>query len=138
MGHRNNGDGATWLLNQQGGGGGGILFGSATTANATTEWARFDGSGNLYVSDNYNQRVRKITAGETITTYAGSGLGSFCGVPGLATAACLEFPIGLAVDVLGNLYVANSNADREGSVLRVRTHPLLSGRCGQAPAVMPG
>jgi len=45
--NRTGGDGETWLLNQQGGGGGGIRFGAATTGNATTEWARFDGSGNL-------------------------------------------------------------------------------------------
>jgi hypothetical protein len=45
--NRSGSEGETWLLNQQGGGGGGIRFGSATTANVATEWARFDGNGNL-------------------------------------------------------------------------------------------
>jgi hypothetical protein len=47
--NRSGNEGETWLLNQQGGGNGnaGIRFGSATTANATTEWARFLNNGNL-------------------------------------------------------------------------------------------
>jgi fibronectin-binding autotransporter adhesin len=45
--NRSGGAGETWLINQQGGGSGGIRFGSATTSNTVTEWARFDGSGNL-------------------------------------------------------------------------------------------
>ena|SRR6476661_3865508 len=47
--NRTGGDGETWLLNQKGGGtsNAGIRFGSATTGNAVTEWARFRDDGNL-------------------------------------------------------------------------------------------
>ncbi|OGU12706.1 MAG: hypothetical protein A2075_16850 [Geobacteraceae bacterium GWC2_58_44] len=68
-----------------------------------------DSSGNLYISDSNNDRLRKVTAGTgIITTLAGNGK---WGDNGLATAAALSSPRGVAVDQTGNLYIADSELD---------------------------
>ena len=66
-----------------------------------------DGSGNLYVADYFNQRIRRIDPDGVITTIAGTGERGFGGDDGPATEAQLNFPVGLAVDGSGNLYVAD-------------------------------
>jgi sugar lactone lactonase YvrE len=67
-----------------------------------------DGHGNLYIADTRNQRVRKVTAGGTITTIAGGGPG-LRGRSGLATRAHLNHPTGVAVDGKGNIYIADTS-----------------------------
>lgn len=65
-----------------------------------------DSKGNLYVSDELNNRVRKVAAGTgVITTFAGTESFGFSGDGGLATAARLYFPGQLAVDASDNLYI---------------------------------
>lgn len=68
----------------------------------------FDTSGNLYVAEFQGHRVRKIFANGTITTYAGTGssLGYFTGNNGPATSAVVKAPTGLAIDTIGNLFIA--------------------------------
>ena len=67
-----------------------------------------DGAGNLYISD-LSARVRKIYPNGPIFTVAGSGLHGYSGDGGLATAAMLDSPTGVAVDSKGNLYIADTN-----------------------------
>jgi len=64
-----------------------------------------DGSGNLYVADNVNNRIRKITPGGYVTTIAGSGASAYA--DGQGTAASFYRPQGVAVDGAGNVYVAD-------------------------------
>jgi sugar lactone lactonase YvrE len=64
-----------------------------------------DTAGSLYVVDFYNQVVRKISNG-IITTAAGNGTYGYSGDKGPATSAQLAGPSGIAVDYLGNLYIA--------------------------------
>ncbi|MBN1841374.1 MAG: hypothetical protein JW883_03705 [Deltaproteobacteria bacterium] len=71
-----------------------------------------DASGNLYIADAFNRRVRKVDTSGIITTLAGNGDGVFGGDGGPAVEASLTTPSGVAVDAAGNLYVADLNARR--------------------------
>ena len=71
----------------------------------------FDTAGNLYIADTLNYRIREISHG-TITTVAGTGTNGFTGDGGPATAAELFAPYGVAVDVAGNLYIADASNQR--------------------------
>ena len=72
----------------------------------------FDKSGNLYVADELNHRIRKIDSLGIITTIAG-GIAGYAGDNGPATAAKISLPNGLALDDTGNLYVAGGNVVRK-------------------------
>lgn len=63
----------------------------------------FDGSGNLFVADYLNHRIRKISSSGVVTTFAGSGAAGV--IDGLGTAAQFYYPRGLCFDSYGNLYV---------------------------------
>ena len=67
-----------------------------------------DSTGNLYIADSLNNRIRKVSNG-VITTVAGNGSPGFGGDNGLATNAQLNDPLGVAVDSAGNLYIADTN-----------------------------
>ena len=67
----------------------------------------FDSSGNLYIADSFNQRIRKISGGD-ITTVAGNGTGGYSGDGAAATSAELLSPSSVAVDSSGNLYIADT------------------------------
>ena len=84
----------------------------ATTADLASPTAvAVDGSGNnLYIADTFNNMVREVnlTTG-IITTVAGTGTAGFSGDNGLATAAELYDPSGLAVSSSGTLYISDSD-----------------------------
>jgi sugar lactone lactonase YvrE len=67
----------------------------------------FDALGNLYISDQYNERIRKVNTSGIIATVAGNGTQGYSGDGAFATAAKLSLPGGLAFDALGNLYIAD-------------------------------
>ena len=73
-----------------------------------------DGAGNLYIADSGNHLIREVDRNGTISTVAGNfGLGAgFSGDGGPATSAKLNFPSGIAVDVAGNLYIADTHNSR--------------------------
>ncbi len=66
-----------------------------------------DGSGNLFIADYGNNRIRKVDGGGTITTYAGISIPGFSGDGGPATAANIYEPAGLVIDAAGNLYFSD-------------------------------
>ena len=66
-----------------------------------------DPAGNLFIRDTESGRVRKVTRNGVITTVAGNGSASHSGDGGLATAAGIEEPRGIAVDAQGNLFIAS-------------------------------
>src|ERR1700722_14223442 len=72
----------------------------------------FDSSGNLYIGDSANNRIRMVTPGGTITTVAGNGNPGFSGDGGPATKAELNSPFGIAFDPSGNLYIADGGNNR--------------------------
>ncbi|MBX9808411.1 MAG: SMP-30/gluconolactonase/LRE family protein, partial [Flavobacteriaceae bacterium] len=64
-----------------------------------------DVSGNVYVTESLNNKIRKITPTGVVSTFAGSGLqGS---ADGIGTVASFNYPSGIAVDASGNVYVAD-------------------------------
>ena len=70
-----------------------------------------DSSGNLYIADSHNQRIRKVSGG-IITTIAGTGAAGYSGDGGAATAAQLSLPSAVTIDSNGNLYIADTNNQR--------------------------
>jgi DNA-binding beta-propeller fold protein YncE len=72
-----------------------------------------DRSGNLYIADSSNDRIRRVDRQTgVITTVAGAGERGFAGDGGPASAARLYFPHGLALDEAGNLYIADAGNHR--------------------------
>jgi len=68
---------------------------------------RLDGSGNLYISDYNNNRIRKLDAGGNLTTYAGTGGAGWSGDGGAPINAILNHPAGLAVNANNQLIFAD-------------------------------
>lgn len=66
-----------------------------------------DASGNIYISDAGNHRVRCVSTSGFIRTIAGNGTAGFAGDGGPASASQLNSPYGLAFDSAGNLYIAD-------------------------------
>ena len=97
--------------------------GSAIRARLDTPAAvAIDSKGNVYIADTLNHRIRKVNRAGIIVTVAGSGAVStvghgtggfgFSGDGGPAVSAQLSLPEGVAVDSLGNLFIADTGNDR--------------------------
>ena len=81
---------------------------AATAAQINHPYAvAIDGSGNIYIADENNNCIRKINSSGVISTIAGNGTLGYSGDGGAATAAELSLPRGVAVDGLGNVYIAD-------------------------------
>ncbi|MBZ5623221.1 MAG: hypothetical protein LAQ69_31545 [Acidobacteriia bacterium] len=92
-----------------------------------------DGTGNLFIADTNNNRIRRVDAQTgIITTVAGSGpvngyehyeqngKGTFCGDGGPATQACLNTPHSVALDSAGNLFIADGDNRHDNSRMEGR------------------
>ena len=86
-----------------------------------------DSSGNLYIADTYNHRIRKVDSSGTITTVAGTGVSGFSGDGGMASAAMLDSPGDVAVDGSGNLYIADTYNSRIRRVDTMGTLTTIAG-----------
>ena len=71
-----------------------------------------DSAGILYIADTYNHSIRGVAADGTITTFAGDGSWGFSGDGALATSSQLGFPSGVAADVAGNVFIADTENNR--------------------------
>ena len=91
-----------------------------------------DAAGNVYVADRWNHRVRKIDTEGVVSTVAGTGSPGGNGDGGPATQAQLAFPVAVAADPSGNLYIAEggSHRIRKVSVDGVITRFAGTGRSG--------
>ena len=104
------GTGRERYYNQRGYSGDG---GPAVEARLNGPWGvAVDRSGNLYIADAGNQRVRRVDGAGVITTVAGNGTSNYSGDGGPAVEASLRGPVKVAVDGLGNLYIADAGNDR--------------------------
>ena len=86
-----------------------------------------DGAGNLYIADQYNNRIRRVDSTGTLTTIAGTGERRFGGDGGPAIQAQLGDPTGVAVDGAGNLYIADQYNNRIRRVDSTGTITTIAG-----------
>jgi len=84
----------------------GVTEGIGTAAKFNTPAGiAVDASGNIYVADDENERIRKIASGGVVSTLAGGFLSGF--TDGVGGVAQFNSPTGLAIDASGNIYVAD-------------------------------
>ncbi|MDD2699058.1 MAG: BspA family leucine-rich repeat surface protein, partial [Arcobacteraceae bacterium] len=89
----------------------GFADGSSTTAQfQNLTGVAVDSSGNMYVADQANHRIRKIDTNGNVTTLAGSGISGFA--DGSSITAQFQNPLGVAVDSSGNVFAIDSNNHR--------------------------
>jgi sugar lactone lactonase YvrE len=99
------------------------------TAVATTSKLNYptgvaiDKSGNLYIADANNNRVRKVTTAGIITTIAGTGKAGYGGDGRAATGAQLKYPTDVAVDDAGDVYVTDY---RNSRIRKITTSGTIS------------
>jgi uncharacterized protein (TIGR03437 family) len=93
-----------------------------------------DGVGNLYIADSFNNRVRKVSNG-VITPFAGSGTAGFSGDGGPALSAALSIPAKLALDLEGNLYIADIGNNR---IRKVSTNGIITTVAGNGSTTYSG
>ena len=89
------------------------------------------GSGNLYIADTGNDRIRRVDTAGIITTIAGVGETSYSGDGGHAVSALLNYPAGVAVDDSGILYIADTGNHR---IRRVDTAGIITTIAGTGEA----
>lgn len=92
-----------------------------------------DAQGNLYIGDTYNNCIRKVDTAGIITTVAGVGgpTGAYSGDGGLAINAYLNAPVGMSLDTMGNLYIADASnnvvrkVDTSGVITTIAGNTLM-------------
>jgi hypothetical protein len=89
-----------------------------------------DASGNVYVADSGNNNIRKVTAGGSVSTLAGA-VGFAGSADGAGTAALFNMPQGIAVDAVGNVYVADTNNSTIRKITATGVVSTLAGVAGQ-------
>jgi uncharacterized protein (TIGR03437 family) len=101
---------STYAGNNTAGAGQGGDTGTADTAQLDNPSSlALDASGNLYIADSLNNKIRKVTASNSfINTFAGNSFNDFAGDGGPAVNAELNNPEGIAIDAIGNVYIADT------------------------------
>ncbi len=110
--------------------------GQATAAELFLPWGvTIDAQDNLYISDQASHRVRKVSTTGIINTFAGNGTAGSSGNGGQATVAELYSPSGMALDVSGNLYIADVH---DNYIRKVNTSGVISTVAGNGTAGFSG
>lgn len=86
--------------------------GAATNAPLVPAAVAVDAAGNLYIADDTNNRVRMVTPKGIITTFAGNGSASYSGDNSLAISAGIDAPEGVALDSVGDVFIAAKGEQR--------------------------
>jgi uncharacterized protein (TIGR03437 family) len=84
-----------------------------------------DSSGNLYIADQNNFRIRKVSGG-TINTIAGNGTAGYSGDTGAATSANISPPCGVAVDKSGDVYFSQSSPSTNAAIREVSANGTIN------------
>jgi sugar lactone lactonase YvrE len=106
--------------------------GSVATFGSWPAGVALDASGNIYVADSGNNKIRKIDSRGTVTTFAGSGAtGS---ADGAAATASFNRPYRLAIDASGNLYVSDQSNNKIRKITPQGVVSTLAGTGAQGDA----
>jgi hypothetical protein len=87
--------------------------------------------GRIFIADTNNQRIRVVGSNGTISTFAGTGVAGILGDGGPASAAQLDRPVGLALDVANNLFITDENNHRLREIAADSTITTIAGNGGQ-------
>jgi sugar lactone lactonase YvrE len=120
--------------------GGGSIYpgdgGAATNASLNyCNGVAVDTSGNLYLVDLFHHRIRKVDTNGIITTVTGNGSASYSGDGGAATNATLDYPNGVVVDAVGDVFIADWGNNR---VRKVDTNGIITTVAGNGSASYSG
>lgn len=105
--------------------GGGLLGDGSLATNASLYYpcdVEVDSSGEIFISEHYGQKIRKINTAGLITTIAGTGTVGYSGDGMSATNAQLNYPNGIDIDLCGNILIA----DQVNNVIRKVTYPIAT------------
>jgi hypothetical protein len=94
----------------------------------------FDSGGNLYIASQNDHRVYKVDTGGNLTLFAGAGWCGYSGDGFAATQAALCYPVALALDNAGNVYIA----DRNNVVRMVNTSGIITTYAGNGSSTYSG
>ena len=97
-----------------------------------------DGSGNVYIADTWNSRIRRVDVYGSITTIAGTGVRGGSGDGGPADKARLHLPAGLALDRDGNVHVADVRNHRIRILTRIASPVTLPPPTGLTATAVSG
>ena len=92
----------------------------------------FDRSGNIFIVDAGNERIRKISNSGIISTYAGTGVAGYSGDGGLATLAKIENVSYVCTDTSGNIYFQQQGLD--AVIRKIDTSGIISTIAGNGSA----
>jgi len=105
--------------------------GAATSSQLSAAWSvAVDASGNLYIADTLNERVRKVATDGTITTIAGNGMPGYSGDGCDGTHAELNTPWSVTVDSNGTIYISDWG---NNAIRALGAETAQSGRLGRSP-----
>jgi hypothetical protein len=122
----------TGVVTSLAGNGNATPFSNGTGTNATfynPQQVGVDSTGNVYIPDFGNHRIRKVTPTGVVTTLAGNGTSAFA--DGSSGVASFAGPRGVTVDTLGNVYVADAGNNR---IRKITSDGVVSTLAGQATA----
>ena len=94
-------------------------------------YGAYDKQGNLYITDYFAHRIRRVNKSGIIVTVAGNGISGFSGEGGQAKAAMISFPVGLLIDPAGNIIFSDSGNNR---VRKIDTTGVITTIAGNGTA----
>jgi sugar lactone lactonase YvrE len=120
----------------------GYTNGTGTLAQFNEPWGiATDSAGNVYVTDAGNNAIRKIDTSGMVSTFAGSATGLSGSADGTGISASFNFPVYLAIDSAGNVYVTDNGNNTIRKITPAGVVTTLAGTVGQAgftPGALPG